>query len=207
VTSTSGGISGVGLAVIAGGAVLVWSGIQNRGLVESFRYLAQGKPIPAGVQKVTTVPASFTGAGGALSGSGNSGIVSIAATYKGHPYIYSGGHKTVCPSGGMDCSGFVSCVLNKAGLLKGTLNTDSFARWGVGVPFAQRQSGDLVIWKGGPGGGHMGIVIDATTMWHNPCTGCGGVQIGRYGSTRTGRQTIVRRAKSASTPQPRPIQV
>lgn len=197
--STNGGISGLGVAVIAGGAILVWSGIQNRGLVESLRYLAEGKPIPAGEQKTTPVSFSPSSGGTAQIGGGNSSVVSIAASMKGHPYTFGGGHGKVCPSGGMDCSGFVSCVLNKAGLMKGTLNTDGFAKFGTGVPFEQRQPGDLVVWKGGPGGGHIGIVIDGSKMWHNPCTGCGGVQIGSYGKTRTGRVTIVRRPQRIVT--------
>lgn len=209
-STSSGGISGIGLAVIAAGAVMVYSGIQNRGLIESLRYLAMGEAIPAGPQSVTQVqPSGYAGTGAGyvtagLSG-GNQSLVSLAASYKGHPYIFGGGHGTVCPSGGMDCSGYVSCVLNRAGLLRGTLNTDGLAKWGVAVPYDQRQPGDILVWIGGPGGGHTGIVIDSSRMWHNPCTGCGGVQIGTYGRTRTGRQTLVRRAKSAS--QPRLVQV
>lgn len=200
--STNGGISGIGLAVIAAGAVAVYSGIQNRGLVESLRFLAMGQPIPAGPQK--TSPVSYGDDGSITTaglGGGNADIVSIAASFKGRPYVFGGGHRSVCPSGGLDCSGYVSCVLNKAGLMKGTKTTDGFAVWGIGVPFDQRQPGDLVIWRGGPGGGHMGIVINGDTMWHTPCTGCGGVQIGRYAKTRTGRVTIVRRAKATSTPR------
>lgn len=207
-STSSGGISGIGLAVIAAGAVMAYSGIQNRSLVESLRFLAMGEAIPAGPQKTTPIGYAGGGAGYVTAGNltgGNSAIVSTAATYKGRPYLFGGGHGTVCPSGGMDCSGYVSCVLNKLGLMRGTLTTDGFAKWGIGVAFDQRQPGDLVVWQGGPGGGHMGIVIDATRMWHSPCTGCGGVQIGTYGRIRTGRVTLVRRAKGAT--QPRTVQV
>lgn len=205
--STNSGISGVGLAVIATGAVMVYSGIKNRGLIESLRYLAMGEAIPEGPQTVTPIGMPTTGAGyvsAGLSG-GNSAIVNMAASYKGHPYVFGGGHGTVCPRGGMDCSGYVSCVLNKLGLMRGTLTTDGFAKWGVSVPFDQRQPGDLVVWQGGPGGGHIGIVIDGSRMWHNPCTGCGGVQVAKYGRTRSGRITLVRRSKSVG--QPRTVQV
>jgi cell wall-associated NlpC family hydrolase len=207
VASTSGGISGIGLAVIAAGAVMVYSGIKNQGLIDSLRYLAAGEAIPEGPQKTTPIGVPTTGAGYVTPGltGGNTAIVNMAASYKGRTYTFGGGHKTVCPTGGMDCSGYVSCVLNRLGLMRGTLNTDGFARWGLSVPFEQRQPGDLVVWQGGPGGGHIGIVIDGSRMWHNPCTGCGGVQIGTYGRTRTGRITLVRRAKSAS--QPRTVQV
>lgn len=194
VASTSNGISGVAVTVVATGALMVWTGIQNKPILESLQELIRGKKPTAGTQKTT----SFTGGGyiPISGGGGNSRVVEIAATYKGHPYVFGGGHGTVCPSGGMDCSGYVSCVLNRAGLMKGTLTTGGFASWGTSVKFADRKPGDLVVWIRGPGNGHMGIIIDDKTMWHTPCTGCGGVQKSTYGSSRDGHTTIVRRAKS-----------
>lgn len=198
-----GGVSGPGLAMAAAGVVLIWSGIQNRTLVESLRALALGKPITPGAQTQTPVAGGAAGNGGLGAAVGTAAgavrgasIVATAASLKGRPYVFGGGHRTLC-SNALDCSGYVSCVLHRVGLLRGgPLTTEGFARWGVGVAFAQRQPGDLVIWRGGPGGGHMGIVIDGTRMWHSPCTGCGGVQMGTYGPSRTGRPTIVRRASS-----------
>ena len=199
--ASTSGINGVGVALAAAGVVLVWSSIQNKPLMEALRELAMGKAPTPGPQKTTPISyqGSTGGDGGGTSvglGGGNSSIVSIAAGYKGRSYVFGGGHGTVCPSGGMDCSGYVSCVLNKAGVMRGTLNTDGLAKWGTGVPFAQRQPGDVLVWVGGAGGGHCGIVETGDTMWHSPCTGCGGVQRGKYGKTRTGRVTLVRRAKS-----------
>jgi hypothetical protein len=202
VTSTKG-ISGVAVAALGVGGILVWSGINNQDLITSLRYLAMGEEIPKGEQKqmrpfVTQGPGDpLSNADNPYSGSGgNQRIVDIAASYKGRPYVFGGGHGTVCPSGGMDCSGYASCVLNRAGVMRGTLTTDGFKSWGASVKFADRKPGDILVWTGGAGGGHMGIAIDGTKMWHSPCTGCGGVQIASYGPTRTGRQTIVRRAKS-----------
>lgn len=191
--STSKGISGVAIAAIGFAGVLIWSGINNQDLLTSFRALAMGKPIPAGVQKKTEFkdPSRI---GDAIP-KGSSAIVDIAASYKGHPYVFGGGHGTVCPKGGMDCSGFVSCVMNRAGKMKGTLTTQGFQHWGDPVLFEDRMPGDIVVWIGGAGNGHMGIVIDDDTMWHNSCAGCGGVSIGKYGASRDGRITIVRRAK------------
>lgn len=192
--STSSGISGTAITVITVGALLVWAGINNANATDSLVWILAGRTPPKGEQKTTTINSG--GGSVATSGSGgNNRVVEIAASYKGHPYVFGGGHGKVCPSGGMDCSGFASCVLNKAGLMNGTLTTDGFARWGISVPFANRRAGDIVVWIGGPGNGHMGIVIDDTTMWHNDCTGCGGVKVGSYGSSRTGRTTIVRRAR------------
>lgn len=196
--STNSGISGTAVTIAAVGALLIWSGINNTALPRTFIEILSGYGPVKGEQKVSTPP-SNTGGGYVPttgSGGGNQNVVNIAASYKGHPYVFGGGHGTVCPSGGMDCSGYASCVLNKAGLMKGTLTTDGFARWGKGINYADRKPGDIVVWRGGSGGGHMGIVIDDNTMWHNPCTGCGGVQIASYGSTRDGRPTIVRRARN-----------
>lgn len=197
--STDSGISGTAVTIAAVGALLVWSGINNTKVAKSLIEILAGFGPVAGEQKKSAPPAN-TGGGyvpsTGSSGGGNQRIVSIAASYKGHPYVFGGGHGTVCPDGPMDCSGFVSCVLNKAGLMKGTLTTDGFSRWGVKVDFADRKPGDIVVWRGGSGGGHMGIIIDDNTMWHNPCTGCGGVQEASYGPTRTGRTTIVRRARN-----------
>ncbi len=192
----SNGISGTAVAVLATGAVLIWSGINNQDVLTSLRSLAMGNPIPAGgqVSHKGARPRGGTATDPIPQG-GNQNIVSIAASYKGHPYVFGGGHGTVCPSGGMDCSGFVSCVMNKAGVMRGTLTTGGFAKWGTAVDFDNRLPGDIVVWVGGPGSGHMGIVIDDKNMWHNPCTGCGGVTKAEYGRTRTMRPTIVRRAK------------
>lgn len=197
--STDSGISGTAVTIAAVGALLIWSGINNTPLAKSLLEIISGNAPVKGEQKSSAPPAPNTGGGyvpSTGSGGGNQSVVTIAASYKGHPYVFGGGHGTVCPKGGMDCSGYVSCVLNKAGLMKGTLTTEGFARWGISIPFADRKPGDIVVWRGGAGNGHMGIIIDDKTMWHSPCTGCGGVQKASYGSTRTGRPTIVRRARN-----------
>jgi cell wall-associated NlpC family hydrolase len=198
VTSTNNGISGTAVTIAAVGAILIWSGVQNTTLTNTFYELILGKKPTPGEQKSTPRP---TNAGGGYvpstgSGGGNQRVVELAASYKGHPYVFGGGHGKVCPSGGMDCSGFASCVLNRAGLMKGTLTTDGFSSWGISIPFADRKPGDIIVWRGGSGGGHMGIIIDDKTMWHNSCTGCGGVSKASYGSTRTGRVSNVRRARN-----------
>lgn len=188
-----GGVSGPGLAIAAAGAVLVWSGIQNRGLVESLRALAMGQPITPGPQTATQLTGGVGVAAGAVGSARAGAILAAAAALKGRPYLFGGGHRKLCASA-LDCSGYVSCVLSKVGALKGgALTTEGLARWGAAVPFASRAPGDVLVWRGGPGGGHTGIVINATTMWHTPCTGCGGVQVGKYAATRTGRPTLVRR--------------
>lgn len=187
-----GGVSGPGLAIAAAGLVMVWSGVMNRTLVESIRALAMGQAITPGPQTQATVAGAVGAAVGSARGAS---VLVVAASMKGTPYTFGGGHGATPCARSLDCSGYVSCVLAKVGTLKGRpLTTEGLARWGIGVPFAQRAPGDVLVWRGGPGGGHCGIVLDGTRMWHTPCTGCGGVQIGSYGATRSGRPTLVRRA-------------
>lgn len=198
-------INGVGLGVVAAGLILGYAGLRNVPLVEALKALAMGK-MPEPHDKPRWEDIAWSGAAelpGAdrnpLVGTSGANILTIAASLKGRCYSFGGGHGGDPCAGCMDCSGYVSCVFKKAGLIKGAMATGAWASWGASVPFAQRQPGDLVIWNGGPGGGHMGIVIDAKTMWHNPCTGCGGVQKGSYGATRSGRPTIVRRSRAVAS--------
>lgn len=197
-------VNSVGIGVVALGFILGWAGIRNVPVLEAFKALAMGKaptPHPKPAWEPLTFDAGSApagGAGGAVPAAGDAGkVLSIAASFKGQRYCFGGGHGAPCAGSCSDCSGYVSCVLNKAGLMKGTMATGGLARYGTAVPFAQRAPGDIVVWNGGPGGGHCGIVLDGKRMWHNPCTGCGGVTIGSYGSTRTGRTTVVRRPKAA----------
>lgn len=201
-TSSSGTqINSVGIGVVAAGLVIAWAGLRNQSIITALRDLATGQA-PTPNPKSPFQPIDFTAGSGSPGGgpgsvpSGGGGpILEIAASLKGQRYCFGGGHGKACSGSCSDCSGYVSCVLNRAGMMRGTMNTDGLARFGVNVPFSQRKPGDILVWRGGPGGGHCGIAIDGSTMWHNACTGCGGVQKGRYGSTRTGRTTIVRRPK------------
>jgi NlpC/P60 family len=47
----------------------------------------------------------------------------------GRPYKYGGGHRRLFDSG-YDCSGTVSYVLNRAGLLRGSMPSNGFRRYG-----------------------------------------------------------------------------
>lgn len=194
-------INGAGVAITAAGAVIAWAGIRNVPILEAFRDLAMGKA-PTPHDKAPFEPVAFTvGAAAAdtgldLAASSMAGgkIIAGMAAQKGRPYRFGGGHGGNPCSGAGDCSGAVSCALVKAGVLKGSLTTDGLSRWGKPVSFAAREPGDVLVWVGGPGGGHCGVVLDTGRMWHTPCTGCGGVQVGTYRSSRSGRPTIVRRA-------------
>jgi len=193
-------INGAGVAIAAAGAVIVWSGIRNVPVLDAFRDLVMGKaPTPRNKPPFQPIALQLGSAaasapldlarGSALGAE----IVQQMAKLRGRPYVFGGGHSSPCTKS-LDCSGAVSCALITAGAATRTMTTDGLARWGKGVRFADRQPGDVLVWVGGPGGGHTGVVVNEKTMLHTNCAGCGGVREGTYGPSRTGRPTIVRRA-------------
>lgn len=190
------GLSAVAVGAVAGGVILVWSGLKGASVLSSVQSILQGKqPTGENVHGISHEVGELSPLTGGGSASGSK-IVDIAASFKGKTYCFGGGHGSLCGGSCWDCSGYVSCVLSKAGVLTGRpLATGGLATWGKGVPYVQRQPGDVIVWNGGTGGGHTGIIIDGSHMWNNPCTGCGGVQISRYPyGNRTAAAAVVRRA-------------
>jgi cell wall-associated NlpC family hydrolase len=185
-------ISGVALGAVSVGSVFLYAGLKGVSVPEAVQAIVQGKsPATLTNRYPVTTPA---GSDAAPATGGASKIVQIAATMKGQCYGFGAGHGNPCGSKCTDCSSYVSCVLSKATGRRIDMATGGLARIGTAVPYAQRQAGDIIVWNGGTGGGHCGIIIDSARMWHNPCTGCGGVQIGRYPySNRTAAAAVVRR--------------
>ena len=60
-------------------------------------------------------------------------VVAAANELQGKPYIWGGGHRTL-KDRGYDCSGSVSYVLFKAGLLRGPLTSREFRKYGAPGP-------------------------------------------------------------------------
>lgn len=193
------GVSGVAVGVLAAGSILVWAGVRGTSVLASIQDLVQGKSPAHEPQSLgINLPADSTGSELKAGSASGSQIVQIAASMKGAPYCLGGGHGGFCPGGCTDCSGYVSCVLHKAGALEGSpLDTGGLSGWGKNIALADRAAGDVIVWNGGPGGGHTGIIIDATTMWNNPCSVCGGVQINTYypaHGSRPASAAVIRRA-------------
>jgi cell wall-associated NlpC family hydrolase len=89
-------------------------------------------------------------------------------------------------------------VLSQATGKKIDMTTGGLAGIGTSIPYNQRQPGDIIVWNGGTGGGHTGIINTVSgnggTMWNNLCTLCGGVQISNYPTkTRWASAAVVRR--------------
>jgi cell wall-associated NlpC family hydrolase len=90
------------------------------------------------------------------------GVVGVAMSYLGVPYVWGGSSP-----GGFDCSGLVAYSYAKVGV---SLPHSSYALYGVGVPVSkdQLQAGDLVFFDGL---GHVGIYIGGGQFVHAPHTG------------------------------------
>jgi peptidoglycan DL-endopeptidase CwlO len=91
-----------------------------------------------------------------------SGVVGIAMSFLGTPYVWAG----AAPDG-FDCSGLVMYVYAQVGV---SLPHSSYAQWnyGVPVPKSDLQAGDLVFFEGL---GHVGIYIGGGEFIHAPQTG------------------------------------
>ena len=90
------------------------------------------------------------------------GVVGIAMSYLGVPYVWGG----ASPSG-FDCSGFVMYVFGQAGI---SLPHNAAAQYGYGsaVSRSELAPGDLVFFDGL---GHVGIYIGGGQFVHAPHTG------------------------------------
>lgn len=198
-------LSAVAVGAAAAGAVLIWSGIKGASVLTTLTELIRGqRPSGENVYPIDTTSESSAGgiAGGAAaaaSGAAAEKILQVAASKKGQCYQFGAGHSgDPCTSKCSDCSSYVCCVIGTATGRKINMNTGGLAGLGTGVPYEQRQPGDIIVWNGGTGGGHTGIIATVKgkggTMWNNSCSGCGGVHISKYPYPgRSAAAAVVRR--------------
>jgi peptidoglycan DL-endopeptidase CwlO len=91
----------------------------------------------------------------------NSGIVGIAQSQLGAPYVWGGSS----PSTGFDCSGFTMWVYGQAGhYLPHSSNAQ--AGYGTPVPASQVAAGDLLVWSG-----HVAIYVGGNQIIHAATSG------------------------------------
>lgn len=110
---------------------------------------AEAESATAAAATSTGAAATSTGAqaaapaAAAVSIPANSGIVGIAQSQLGAPYVWGGSS----PATGFDCSGFTAWVYGQAGYY---VPHSSGAQRGVGtgVPASQVAAGDLLVWNG-----------------------------------------------------------
>lgn len=163
------GISGPAVALMATGGVLVWSGLNNTGLLDTLRALAKGQA-PTANRKPPFQPIDSGSAPGSdvvSIGGGLTAVVAEARRWLGTKYVYGGCHgsfPSCCkPGNGVDCSSFVSCVMKRVGLYTKSTSMvagSSMLAWGTKVPESQVQPGYVVLWVGQ----HCGIVTNPQTQ-------------------------------------------
>lgn len=200
----NGHISGISVGVIGAGLLLLWSGLKGASVAATVQDLIKGQK-PAG-QNVKPIESAAAAAavnapfGGLVPGSASATrILQLAAARRGQCYGFGSGHSgNPCSSRCTDCSSYVSCILSQATGKTINMATGGLAGIGKGVPYNQRQPGDIIVWNGGTGGGHTGIIATVSgkggTMWNNACTGCGGVKLSSYPyGARTAAAAVVRR--------------
>lgn len=99
-------------------------------------------------------------------------VLREAQKYEGWPYTWGGSH----PESGFDCSGLTQWAFHTAGVAlprTATAQYDATTRIGVN----EVKAGDLIFFKGTYGGpdhiSHVGIVVNATTMYDSDSAGIG----------------------------------
>jgi cell wall-associated NlpC family hydrolase len=109
-----------------------------------------------------STPAADGASGSSPPPATHGGVVGIAMSYLGVPYVWGG----ASPSG-FDCSGFIMYVYAQVGI---SLPHNAAMQYGYGSPVSrdQLQAGDLVFFDGL---GHAGIYIGGGSFIHAPHTG------------------------------------
>lgn len=206
----------VTLAVLGGGLVLVWSGLQGKSPLTVFKDLLTGvNPSKAPNTEAVTTDAFTSSYGYGNSGSSSTGvsatsingplgqeIATNAQSYVGKfPYVWGGAPA----NGGSDCSGFVNWVvghnfglgipLYKAGKYNGSTHgpaTTAWLVWPGCVTIARKDAsaGDLAVWET-----HMGIFTDNNNMVSALNPSLGTMQTTISGGAPPGEILSVRRLK------------
>lgn len=153
--ATSNGISGLAVAVAAGGAVLVYAGFRGVSPLQALRDTAGGKPPPV-VGTPTVVTPTNTGVTGSsgLPDSTRAAVVAAAQKYRNDIYNQ---FKRAQP-GYSDCSSFVDKALKDAGIKPpfspwaNTANYRMSPEWKT-IPTALARPGDIAL-----SSGHMVLV-------------------------------------------------
>jgi cell wall-associated NlpC family hydrolase len=148
----------------------------------------QARSVQADVSAASVVGASAQTPEGAtvIPASSYGGVVGVALSYQGVPYVWGG-----ASPGGFDCSGLVMYSYAQVGV---SLPHSSYAQYnmGVAVPRDQLQPGDLVFFDGL---GHVGLYIGGGMFVHAPHTGTvvqvASLDSGWYAATYVGARRIL----------------
>lgn len=150
--ATSGGISGVGIAALAGGGLLMYAGFRGVSPLEAVRNVASGKPAP-----VESNPTQLSGGNAepaSFGGASNSALVNAVNKYASDKYSQARRWQ----EGYSDCSSFVGKGLKDMGIKPpGASTTANYLTWSgmVTIPRSQARAGDIAV-----SSSHMAVFID-----------------------------------------------
>jgi cell wall-associated NlpC family hydrolase len=201
--------TGIMIATALGGGILLWSGINNKGVLATARDLLQGKkPIPGAKQSFSVGLNGSGTAGSAASGTAptttDSNIANTALKYDGNRYVWGGSPGTAQGvDAGTDCSGFCNMVIGRdlgmaipgypPGAYTGAAHGPATGGWllwsGVAsITAKELQPGDLLVWPT-----HMGISLGGTQMISALDTNDGVKITSIAGGTPTGEPVFCKR--------------
>lgn len=150
-------ISGVGVAALSAGALLIYAGLQDINPLEALKQIASGKPVPVSKRTGSSLGKSYDEDGGytkelAYTGNGLGGLAAVAWNQYGNDK-YSQSQRS--QGGYSDCSSFTSKAMRAYVPGFPMLNTGGFLfspDW-ISVSAANARAGDIAL-----NGSHMAIV-------------------------------------------------
>lgn len=141
-------ISGLGVAMAAGGAILIYAGLQNENPLQALRSIASGHILPVATTfqpaAAATIGAAAGGALGAIAGLGFPQLVTSAEQHAGDHYSQA----RRWDAGYSDCSSFVGKAFQGIGITPpGSSTTLDYLAWSQlkGIRGSDLLQGDLVI--------------------------------------------------------------
>lgn len=157
---SGGGISGVAVAAVAAGALLVVAGVRDSDIRAALRDILSGKA-PIGREPVAGLSVGGDLAGAAVAASERGAAIAAAArTWLDPPVPYKWAGTT---RSGVDCSGLVYRCLQAAGVQVNRKTSYGYRLWSgaVDIPRGQCAPGDLVCYTG-----HIAVATGPDTMIH-----------------------------------------
>jgi hypothetical protein len=143
-----GGLSGLAVAYIGIGGVLVYAGFRGETLVQALREIGGGKPAPVSSAKLDLSPLMTTGYGaGAAAGNALQGVAVASQAQKYASDKYSQAKRQ--QSGYSDCSSFVDKILTDMGIpppvkWASTANYRMSPQWKT-ISAAESKPGDIAV--------------------------------------------------------------
>lgn len=204
------------LLILGGGAVMVWVGISNpdEGLIGEIGRVLRGESRPdalgrkGGKSSAAEVAASIIAyspsgpggyggtAGAAYASTGGGGVVAVARSQIGMPYVWGGGNSNGPTGGGFDCSGLAQFAYKKGAGIDIPRVAEAQRVASKRISESQAVAGDEVFF--GIPAYHCGIYLGNGQMIHAPYPGTK-VRIEPVKNVKPGPVTYGRFSKSPAS--------